>query len=433
MIRSKITWEEVYEKDNLENGFREALAVCRNQKAVERCMRQHDQIIATLQQQLKDETYQLTPLFSFKVYEPKERDIHAPNLYPDKILDHTVLRKVKWELLDRIPWCSFGSLQYRGLHKLAKQISVVVNTHQEWYYLKTDFRHFYESIDHEIMKQMVRETFKDKRIIRYFERLIDRNEKGLAIGVGSSQYLANLFLSACDHYFKEVLKIKYYFRYMDDILIIIPTKEMAKFLLGEIFKFADSHKLTVKNNVRIAPVRSGVRMVGCIFTENSVKLQRHLYLHIKQKANKLNKQGVDDHVFKQQMASYMGWLQLTRSFGLWKVILNGRNIKLFKKMPYQTLTEKKGYDRWLGVPAEKRLSIVDVVDKQIAIKEFAIVPIKGVDKVVVRFSFLEEDQESEDHTFISSSEVLKDRLARDQKYFPFATTIQYKHKYYYYN
>jgi len=30
MIRSKITWEEVYEKGNLENGFREALAVCKN-------------------------------------------------------------------------------------------------------------------------------------------------------------------------------------------------------------------------------------------------------------------------------------------------------------------------------------------------------------------------------------------------------------------
>ena len=75
------------------------------------------------------------------------------------------------------------------------------------------------------MKEIVRKVFKDKRIIRYFEKLIDRNKKGLAIGVGSSQYLANLFLSICDHYFKEVLGIKFYFRYMDDIVILSNSKQ----------------------------------------------------------------------------------------------------------------------------------------------------------------------------------------------------------------
>jgi len=73
-------------------------------------------------------------------------------------------------------------------------------------------------------------------------------------------------------------------------------------------------------------------MVGCKFTENKMTLQRHLYIKIRRKAARLNKRGVDDHTFKQQMASYLGWLQLTKSIGFWLSIKGDRNINLFKKM-----------------------------------------------------------------------------------------------------
>jgi len=61
------------------------------------------------------------------------------------------------------------------------------------------------------------------------------------------------------------------------------------------------------------------------------------------------------------------------------------------------------------------------------------VPIKGEEKIVVRFAYLDNDIESEDYVFITASSVLKDRLVRDNEYLPFATTILNKQKYYYYN
>ena len=60
-------------------------------------------------------------------------------------------------------------------------------------------------------------------------------------------------------------------------------------------------------------------------------------------------------------------------------------------------------------------------------------PIKGEEKIVVRFAYLDNDIESEDYVFITASSVLKDRLVRDNEYLPFATTILNKQKYYYYN
>ena len=58
---------------------------------------------------------------------------------------------------------------------------------------------------------------------------------------------------------------------------------------------------------------------------------------------------------------------------------------------------------------------------------------KREEKIVVKFSYLENNSESEDHVFITASSVLKDRLVRDNEYLPFATTILNKQKYYYYN
>ena len=67
MKKSKVTWEQVYDKMNLENAFREALRVCKNKKAVKAAWEKHDKISEEIYTNLKNETYTLSPLFSFKV------------------------------------------------------------------------------------------------------------------------------------------------------------------------------------------------------------------------------------------------------------------------------------------------------------------------------------------------------------------------------
>jgi len=47
---------------------------------------------------------------------------------------------------------------------------------------------------------------------------------GLPLGNYTSQMFANIYLNELDQYAKHVLKCKYYFRYMDDIVIICENK-----------------------------------------------------------------------------------------------------------------------------------------------------------------------------------------------------------------
>ena len=67
MKKSKVTWEQVYDKMNLENAFREALRVCKNKKAVKATWEKHDEIIEEIYNALKEETYKLSPLYSFSL------------------------------------------------------------------------------------------------------------------------------------------------------------------------------------------------------------------------------------------------------------------------------------------------------------------------------------------------------------------------------
>ncbi|MBR7176530.1 MAG: RNA-directed DNA polymerase, partial [Bacteroidales bacterium] len=91
------------------------------------------------------------------------------------------------------------------------------------YVAKLDFRKYFDSISHDILKDKLERIFKDKRLLDIFSQIIDtysvEEGKGIPIGNLTSQYFANYYLSSLDHYVKEELKVPVYIRYMDDMLL----------------------------------------------------------------------------------------------------------------------------------------------------------------------------------------------------------------------
>ena len=76
--------------------------------------------------------------------------------------------------------------------------------------------------------------------------MIDSEEKGLGIGNMTSQILAVFYLNDMDHYIKEVLKIKYYVRYMDDFLLFHPDKKIFTILLRRVKEIFSQRKTNAK-------------------------------------------------------------------------------------------------------------------------------------------------------------------------------------------
>lgn len=102
------------------------------------------------------------------------------------------------------------------------------NMYYNWF-LKLDFRKYFDSLNHTILKKQINRLFKDNRLLNIFECIINsycvNQNKGVPIGNLTSQYFANHYLAPLDHYTKEDLKIRAYVRYMDDIVLWNNNKE----------------------------------------------------------------------------------------------------------------------------------------------------------------------------------------------------------------
>ncbi|GHS84746.1 hypothetical protein FACS1894201_03550 [Bacteroidia bacterium] len=161
---------------------------------------------------------------SFKVYEPKERWIHASE-FEARIVQHAMMRVCcpifeRFQIADSYA-CRVGKGQYKALEKAMK------NHRKTQWFVKMDVRKYFDSIDHAILKTLLRRIIKDPFVLNVFDRIIDSfhsplfedTNKGLPIGNLTSQYFANYYLGFVDHYIKETLHIRYYVRYMDDMVI----------------------------------------------------------------------------------------------------------------------------------------------------------------------------------------------------------------------
>lgn len=64
-------------------------------------------------------------------------------------------------------------------------------------------------------------------MLQLLDEIID-SAPGVPIGNYLSQYFANLYLTYFDHWIKETLKVQYYYRYADDIVLLSDSKDKLR-------------------------------------------------------------------------------------------------------------------------------------------------------------------------------------------------------------
>ena len=98
---------------------------------------------------------------------------------------------------------TYSCIKNRGIHKALKDVKHALKDEANTQYcLKLDVRKFYPSIDHAILKQLIRKKVKDKQLLVILDEIIDSAE-GVPIGNYLSQFFANLYLTYLDHWVKE--------------------------------------------------------------------------------------------------------------------------------------------------------------------------------------------------------------------------------------
>lgn len=272
--------------------------------------------IHALHKVLVNNTYRTSAYTTFKVYEPKERVVYRLPYFPDRIVHHAVMNILEPVFVSTFTSDTYSCIKGRGIHGAAKNVKCALkDVPGTKYCLKLDIKKFYPSIDHAILKSLLRKKFKDKHLLCLLDEIIDSAD-GIPIGNYLSQYFANFYLTYFDHWIKEVQKVKYYFRYADDIVLLSGNKIFLQKLLAEIKIYLRNNlKLSVKENYQVFPVDArSIDFVGYRFYHTHTLLRKSIKKNFARMLVK-NKN-------KASIASYYGWIKHCNGNHLLKTLIH---------------------------------------------------------------------------------------------------------------
>ena len=331
MKRYNNLFDKIVSLDNLYEADKKARRQKSHRPEVMLFDKNKDKLLLDLQRKLINGEYETSEYYVFKIYEPKEREIFKLPYYPDRIVHHAIMNIMEPIWVSAFVKGTYSYIRKRGIHKALKDVKFAlkdeINTQ---YCLKLDIRKFYHSIDHDILKTIIRKKIKDKRLLSLLDEIIE-SAQGVPIGNYLSQFFANLYLTYLDHWIKEQKKVRYYFRYADDIVILGGDKQQLRDLFYNIQDYLNNKlKLNFKDNWQIFKVDSrGIDFVGYRVFHTHTLLRKRIKKKFCKKINKLNKkQNLDKDTYKQKICSYIGWIKYC----------NGRNL-LNKMSKYKELLE----------------------------------------------------------------------------------------------
>lgn len=247
----------------------------------------------------------------------KKRKLMYTETYPDRVVQHAVFNVVTPILHSTIPSTAFAAVKGRGIHKGAQK--VFSDMQKDWrgtrFSLKMDIYHFFQSIDRDVLFDMLKRRIKCRRTLDILHTFIFGAPKsGLPIGLYSSQILSVFYLSSLDHYCKERLGIKYYYRYMDDIVILSSDKTRLHNIRRYIARFLhDKLNLRVKGNWAVFPVmKRRLDFMGFVMNHHHVAIRKSTKLSMKKAYIRLKKALKSCRIISNRLwnsfATYLGLL-----------------------------------------------------------------------------------------------------------------------------
>lgn len=236
-------WPQITAFENLLLAWRKARRGKRSRPEVAAFGLNLERELLQLQRELLDGSYAPGPYRQFTIYERKPRVISAAP-FRDRVVHHALMNLIEPALdpsfIDDCYACRVG----KGVHK-------AVDRYQQWarryaYVLKVDVKRYFPSIDHLILKALLRRRLKDPPVLRVLEQIIDggarpameyvapfpgddlltplERPRGIPIGNLTSQFFANLYLTEIDHRIKENWGAPAYLRYVDDLYFLADCK-----------------------------------------------------------------------------------------------------------------------------------------------------------------------------------------------------------------
>ena len=269
MKRHKNLYPYIVEFENLFLAARKAQKGKRFQDYVLKFNYNLEQELIQLQNELISKEYQPGSYRTFYIQEPKHRMISAAP-YRDRVVHHALCNVIAPIFESTFIRDSYANRVNFGTHRALKRFTKFARSSR--YVLQCDIKKYFPSIDHEILKKLLRRKIKCVDTLWLIDKIIDNSNqqeifieyfdgddlltpiqriRGLPIGNLTSQFFANTYMNGFDHFVKEQLRVKKYLRYVDDFALFAEDRQ---FLADA--RIAIENYLAQNLRLKIHPIKS---------------------------------------------------------------------------------------------------------------------------------------------------------------------------------
>lgn len=341
-IERAFDYRKIYDFQNLYQAYLTSRRSKRSTREVVQFEIDPGASVARLQRELAEGSYRLSGYYHFTIHDPKVREIYALH-YRDRIVQHSLCDNLLAPFMEKhLIYDNAACRKGKGTLFAMNRLNLFLHRHdQEYgrkgYILKCDVRKFFDYIDHDCLKQKLRKIVDDERTLQLLFHIIDSYEtapgRGIPMGNQTSQWFALYYLDALDRLVKEKMQIKYYTRYMDDMILIAPEKEQLKQTLAEMEALMRELKLEFNQKTQIFPISSGVEYLGWRFTLSDTgavirRLKKHSKIRWKRRITKLQREyeegSIDLAKVQESVQSYRNHMSYGNTWKLYSSVMGGR-------------------------------------------------------------------------------------------------------------
>lgn len=315
--------------------------------------------LVELYNQLRNGSYKIGRSVAFVVTHPKIREVWAAD-FRDRVVHHIIYNAISDRYYKRFIRDNYACIPSRGTHDGLRRISgfarsITQNWTRPTYFMKADVANFFNSIDRRILinlaerhvpeewlRVLIRQVILHdprmdfcrrspeslfEKVPRHKSLLHAPDGKGLPIGNLTSQFFANLYMNELDQYVKHVLKVRYYGRYVDDVVLFHEDPAVLNSWYEKMDEFIQS-KLAIrlhpkKKNLNL--VDRGIDFTGFIIKPGRTYLRQTSLSKCQQKIRAWERNGspLDTETLKdmsQSLNSYLGMLRQVNGYNARKSI-----------------------------------------------------------------------------------------------------------------
>lgn len=282
---------------------------------------------------LKNKSYRPGPYTTFAIYHPKPRMISAAPFY-DRVVHHALISVIGPILERTFIFDTFANRKDKGTHRAIMRYQQCLRKYR--YALKCDVRKFFPSIDHIILKSLLRRKIACSDTLWLIDTIIDNSNRqeehlhyfpgddlfmpferrrGLPIGNLTSQFFANYYLCFLDHFVKESLRCKGYVRYVDDFVLFSDSKSQLWLWHEAVERYLEQFRLILNpSRTALFPTSDGRPFLGQRIFRSYRLLPSANVRAAKRRVNAGSKVGYEE--LRQSIAGWVGHARQADTFHL---------------------------------------------------------------------------------------------------------------------